>query len=256
MIAKLFIFNFVFFLFVFFLINFITPAGIPDAFAAPHVELTKADCDLIIAAAEAQANVEASALRVPSGTTTKMHIACVDRDGKIIEFRSMPDAWAGSIDIARAKANTARAFSSNENALSSRSIGCLSQAVTATNHPGATPALGVLWMIGNSNLAPAVKGNAKTEGFVGGIIQFPGGLPLYKDSNGDGINDTLVGAIGVSGDGVEEDEDVAEAGTKADQPGAASDYQAPSALQTAAPFFIDPAPATTSTDGDPCTLGK
>jgi uncharacterized protein GlcG (DUF336 family) len=182
-----------------------------------------------------------------------MHIACVDREGKIILFRSMPDAWAGSIDIARAKANTARAFSSNENALSSRSIGCLSQAVTAVNHPAATPALGPLWMIGNSNQAPAVEGNAKTQGKVGGLIQFPGGLPLYKDADGDGTNDALVGAIGVSGDGVEEDEDVAEAGTRAPQPGA-TDYQAPAVLQ--GPFFLDPAPATTSADGDPCTIGS
>lgn len=153
-----------------------------------------------------------------------MHIACVNRAGKIIRFRSMPDAWQGSIDIARAKANTARAFSSNENALSSRTIGCLSQ-------PG-----GPLWQIGNSNQAPPVKGNAKTKGKVGGIIEFPGGLALYKDADGDGENDTFVGAIGVSGDGVEQDEDVAEAGTQAVQPSGAT-YEAPDDLQ--GPFYTD-----------------
>jgi uncharacterized protein GlcG (DUF336 family) len=231
---------------------------ISDTFALDTVRLTKADCKIIIEAAEVRANAEDSLLRVPAGTKTKMHIACVDKNGKIVLFKSMPDAWPGSIDIARAKANTARAFSSNENALSSRSIGCLSQAVTAINNPGATPALGPLWMIGNSNQAPSVKGNAKKSGKVGGIIQFPGGLPLYKDSDGDGVNDTLVGAIGVSGDGVEQDEDVAEAGAKADQPDPAPDYQAPPELQAAAPFFIDTVldnPGA-SDDGDPCTLGE
>ena len=143
----------------------LTPIGILSTFAEQTTELTKADCEKIVAAAEARANKEKSALRVPSGeATTKMHIACVNRDGTILVFRSMPDAWAGSIDIARAKANTARAFSSNENAISSRSIGCLSQ-------PG-----GPLWMIGNSNQAPPVQGDAETSGKVGGLIQFPGGL--------------------------------------------------------------------------------
>lgn len=210
--------------------------------AAQPVTLTHADCQAIVAAAKTQANNEVSGLRKDldgNPQTTKMHIACVDRNGTILVFRSMPDAWAGSIDIARAKANTARAFSSNENALSSRSIGCLSQ-------PG-----GPLWQIGNSNQAPAVRGNAVTQGKVGGLIQFPGGLPLYKDADGDGVNDTLVGAIGVSGDGVEQDENVAQAGTEADQPGAAPDYQAPAVLQ--GPFFFD---TGSGADGDSCTLNE
>jgi uncharacterized protein GlcG (DUF336 family) len=38
-----------------------------------------------------------------------------------------------------------------------------------------------------------------------GIIQFPGGLPLYKNGH-------LVGGLGVSGDGVNQDEDVARGG--------------------------------------------
>lgn len=245
--------------FVLLMMSLVIHFGNSDTLAEQQRSLTKADCEAIVAAAEAQANIEVSAVRVlPNGssTTTKMNIACVDRDGKILVFRSMPDALAGAIDVARAKANTGRAVSSNENALSSRSIGCLSQAVTAVNHPGETPAFGPLWMIGNSNQAPAVNGNAKTNGKVGGIIQFPGGLPLYKDSDGDGINDTLAGAIGVSGDGVEQDEDVAEAGTNAPQIGSTTDYQAPAHLLAAAPFFIDGASANVSVDGDPCTIGK
>ena len=59
--------------------------------------------------------------------TTRMHIVVVDRSGKIVGQRTMTDAWLGSINIAKAKAFTAVAFSSNENALTSRSIGVLSQ---------------------------------------------------------------------------------------------------------------------------------
>src|SRR5207249_1441803 len=99
--------------------------------------------------------------------------------------RSMADAWYGSLSIATAKAFTAMAFSSDQNALTSRTIGALSQ-------PG-----GPLWQIGNSNHGL----------FEPGIIEFPGGIPLFKDGH-------MVGGIGVSGDGVDEDEHVAVAGAK------------------------------------------
>ncbi len=148
-------------------------------------QLTSEDVSKILDQAEQAAQKENSLLRVsPDGKpqTTKMHIAVVERSGRCVGQRSMPDAWVGSIHIARAKALTALAFSSNENALTTRSIGILSQ-------PGAP-----LWQIGNSNVGD-------------GIIEFPGGIPLYKDG-------VLVGAIGVSGDGVEQDENVAEAGAK------------------------------------------
>jgi uncharacterized protein GlcG (DUF336 family) len=112
-----------------------------------------------------------------------MHIVVVDRGGRVVGQRSMADAWVGSIAIARSKAYTALAFSSNENALTTRTLGPLTQ-------PG-----GPLWNIGNSNRAE------------GGLIEFPGGMPLYR-------NGELVGGIGVSGDGVEQDENVAEAGAK------------------------------------------
>jgi uncharacterized protein GlcG (DUF336 family) len=148
-------------------------------------QLTNDDVKKILDQAETAARKELSLLRVsPEGKPqkTKMHIAVVDRAGRCIGQRSMQDAWVGSIHVARAKAFTAAAFSSNENALSTRSIGILSQ-------PGAP-----LWQLGNSNIGD-------------GVIEFPGGIPLYKDA-------ILVGAIGVSGDGVEQDENVAELGAK------------------------------------------
>jgi uncharacterized protein GlcG (DUF336 family) len=149
------------------------------------MSLTGEDIKKILDQAEAGANKQNSLLRKNGrGETqkTKMHIVVVNREGRVVGQRSMEDAWLGSIHIARAKAFTAVAFSSNENALSTRSIGLLSQ-------PG-----GPLWQIGNSNVGD-------------GIIEFPGGLPLYRRG-------VLVGGIGVSGDGVEEDENVAEAGAK------------------------------------------
>jgi len=151
--------------------------------------LTETEVASILDRAERAADEEPSLLRRTDDgdqATTRMHIVVVDRHGTMIGRRSMDDAWAGSVDIAGAKAFTAMAFSSDQNALTTRTIGQLSQ-------PG-----GPLWQIGNSN--PGA-----------GIIEFPGGLPLYKD-------DQLVGAIGVSGDGVDQDENVAEAGAGAFMP--------------------------------------
>jgi uncharacterized protein GlcG (DUF336 family) len=89
----------------------------------------------------------------------------------------MDGAWLGSIDIAVKKARTARWFDMNTG-----DIGALSQ-------PG-----GPLYNIEVSN---------------GGLISFPGGIPL---ANGNG---EVIGAIGVSGSTVDNDHAVASAGAHA-----------------------------------------
>lgn len=170
-------------------------AGLVVAASLPVHSLSAEEITKILDQAEQAAKKEESLLRVNAEgkkQPTRMHIVVVDRGGRVVGQRSMPDAWVGSIAIARSKAYTALAFSSNENALTTRSLGPLTQ-------PG-----GPLWNIGNSNRAE------------GGLIEFPGGMPLYH-------NGVLVGGIGVSGDGVEQDENVAEAGTKG--------YEAPKAIR-------------------------
>ena len=107
----------------------------------------------------------------------KMNIAVVDAGANLKAFGRMDDAWLGSIDISIRKAKTARFFN-----LPTGEIGKLSQ-------PGKS-----LYAIEHSN---------------GGLITFPGGLPI-KDASG-----TIVGAIGVSGDTVENDHAVASAGLEA-----------------------------------------
>jgi uncharacterized protein GlcG (DUF336 family) len=164
-----------------------------DAFArqaatnVPPQVLTSEDVARILAQAVAAQEGVPSLLRRDSDGNprhARMHVAIVDPKGKLLKAHATEGAWLGSESIALAKAWTAVAFSSHENALSTRSIGQLSQ-------PG-----GPLWQIGNP------RGMRDPVG----VIEFPGGLPLYKAGQ-------LVGAIGVSGDGVEQDEDVAEAGS-------------------------------------------
>jgi uncharacterized protein GlcG (DUF336 family) len=108
---------------------------------------------------------------------TFMCIAVVDSGADLKAFHRMDDAWVGSIDIAIKKAKTAVFFG-----MPTGEIGKLSQ-------PGAP-----LYGIEHSN---------------GGLITFPGGLPIVDE---DGV---MVGAIGVSGSSVENDHAVAKAGVEA-----------------------------------------
>ena len=108
---------------------------------------------------------------------TKMDIAVVDAGANLKAFARMDDAWLGSIDISIRKARTARFFN-----MASGEIGALSQ-------PG-----GPLFNIEHSN---------------GGLISFPGGVPI-KNKAGE-----IIGAIGVSGSSVEDDDAVARAGASA-----------------------------------------
>ena len=107
----------------------------------------------------------------------KMNIAVVDAGANLKAFLRMDDAWLGSIDIAIKKARTARFFD-----MPTGAIGQLSQ-------PG-----GSLYNIEHSN---------------GGLITFPGGVPIKNDTG------RIIGAIGVSGDTVGNDHTVAEAGANA-----------------------------------------
>jgi len=106
-----------------------------------------------------------------------MNIAVVDAGNNLTAFARQDGAWLGSIAIAQDKAFTARAFDAATHELYEKT------------QPG-----GSLYGIGVSN--------------DGRVITFPGGIPLTTD-------DDIVGAIGVSGGEVEQDQQVAEAGAKA-----------------------------------------
>ena len=125
---------------------------------------------------QAQAAV-AAALKKAQELKFAMNIAVVDAGANLKAFARMENAWLGSIDISIKKARTARYFD-----MPTGEIGKLSQ-------PG-----GPLFNIEVSN---------------GGLITFPGGIPIRDSSN------TVIGAIGVSGSIVENDHAVATAGAAA-----------------------------------------
>lgn len=125
-----------------------------------------------------QAETAIAAAKAKAGElNTLMNIAIVDAGTNLVAFAHMDDAWLGSIDISQKKARTARYFN-----MPTGEIGKLSQ-------PG-----GSLYNIEHSN---------------GGLITFPGGVTI-KNAVGE-----IIGAIGVSGDTVENDHAVAQAGADA-----------------------------------------
>ena len=105
------------------------------------------------------------------------NIAVVDEGGNLAAFAHMDGAWLGSIDIAKNKAFTARAFD-----MTTEALGALSQ-------PGE--------MIYGIHASNDLK-----------VIIFGGGIPLMRNGN-------VVGAVGVSGGTVPQDIEVAEAGVEA-----------------------------------------
>ena len=125
---------------------------------------------------QARAAVDAAKAKA-ADLNVKMNIAIVDAGANLKAFLRMDNAWLGSIDIAIKKAKTARFFD-----MPTGEIGKLSQ-------PG-----GSLYNIEHSN---------------NGLISFPGGVPI-KNGSGE-----IIGAIGVSGDTVENDHSVAQAGADA-----------------------------------------
>ena len=106
-----------------------------------------------------------------------MNIAVMDAGRNLVAFHRMDGAWVASTDIAIDKA-----FTSAGRGLTTRRIGEMAQ-------PG-QPLFGI----------------NTTNG--GRIVIFAGGVPLTRDGK-------VIGAIGVSGGTVDEDEEVAEAGVAA-----------------------------------------
>ena len=126
---------------------------------------------------EAARDAVAAARRAAEAIGVAMNIAVVDEGNNLVAFERMDGAWLGSIDIAQGKAYTARAF----------------------NMP-------------TKDLAPLCQSGQPLFGIHasngGRLVIFAGGIPLARAGE-------VVGAIGVSGGSVEQDQAVAEAGADA-----------------------------------------
>jgi uncharacterized protein GlcG (DUF336 family) len=151
-------------------------ATLSRATAAPQSDKPEPQDTKDITLDQARAVIDA-AIKKSHELKINEDIAVVDAGGNLKAFVRMDSAWLGSIDIALKKAKTARYFD-----MPTGEIGKQAQ-------PG-----GPLYHIEFSN---------------GGLITFPGGVPL-RDKN-----DHIIGAIGASGSTVENDDAVAQAGLAA-----------------------------------------
>jgi uncharacterized protein GlcG (DUF336 family) len=125
--------------------------------------------------------------------------AVVNREGELCAIAVATDdasaAWPGSQTIAKAKAYTANAFSTDQAPLSTARLYTLSQ-------PGHS-----LWGIaaGNPVNPECLSTPSEPRGLgrvCGGTIAFGGGLPLYRDQK-------RLGGLGVSGDTACADHEIA-----------------------------------------------
>lgn len=197
--------------------------------AGPIGGLSATEVTQILDNAEATANTTRAAIRLPIGSRTRMVIAVADLDGAIIGLRRMADSTVFSIDVAVTKARNMVYFNSTSRtaadlngvpmgtAVTNRTIGFGAQPFYPPGIDGSTA--GPFFNLYTMDLA-----NPCTQGFQtgaansnkSGIVFFPGSTGLYR-------NGTLVGGLGVSGDGVDEDDYVTNAG--------AAGFEAPAAIR-------------------------
>jgi len=197
--------------------------------AGPIGGLSVSDVTTILNNAEATANQTRAAIRLPLGSKTRMVIAVADLDGTIIGLRRMQDSTVFSIDVAATKArnmvyfNSATRTTADLNgvpmgtAVTNRTISFGAQPLYPPGIDGSGP--GPFFNLYTMDLA-----NPCTQGFQtgaanankSGIVFFPGSAGLYR-------NGTLVGGLGVSGDGVDQDDYVTNAGT--------AGFEAPAAIR-------------------------
>ena len=181
--------------------------------------LSQAEVQTIMDNAEATANMTRAAIRLPLNSAARMVIAVADLNGTLIGLRRMRDATVFSIDVAASKARNMIYFDSAKRttndlpgvpmgtAVTNRTISFGAQPLFPPGITGSSP--GPFYNLFLQDLAnPCTQGN-DTMGFnnnESGIVFFPGSVGLYK-------NGVLVGGLGISGDGVDQDDFVTNGGS-------------------------------------------
>jgi uncharacterized protein GlcG (DUF336 family) len=155
-----------------------------------------------------------AAIRLPVGSRARFVIAVADLDGSLLALYRMPDATMFSVDVAVAKSRNVVYFSGTPNAadlagvpagtaVTNRTLGFAAQPLYPSGIDGTPP--GPFYPLFTSDVAhPCTQGSQPANANQNGIVFFPGSTPLY-------VNGKLAGGLGVSGDGVDQD-DYASAG--------------------------------------------
>jgi uncharacterized protein GlcG (DUF336 family) len=187
--------------------------------------LSVEDVRKIVQNAFDRASVTRAAIRLPLGSRTRMVISVADPDGNILAIYRMPDSTIFSIDVALTKARNVVYFSSlnrdardlpgvpGGTAVTNRTIGFGSQTFFPSGIYNSKPGP-FADMYAADLTAPCTQGHQPPNANQSGIVFFAGSAPLYR-------NGQLVGGLGVSGDGVEQDDYVSAGGAQGYEPPAA-----------------------------------
>jgi uncharacterized protein GlcG (DUF336 family) len=173
--------------------------------------LSQADVNEIIMNAVATANVTRAVIRLPLHSPTKMTIAVSDLDGTLLGLYRMHDGTVFSTDVASSKARNVVWFSTTGvrdlpgvpggTAVTNRTVSFGAQPLFPPGIDGSTD--GPFFQLYlNDTANPCTQGSepgTPNNGNMSGVVFFPGSLPLYR-------NGVLVGGLGVSGDGVDQDD--------------------------------------------------
>jgi uncharacterized protein GlcG (DUF336 family) len=173
--------------------------------------LSQAEVQDIVTRGIATARKTRAAIRLPLNRYARMVIAVADLDGSILALHRMPDATVFSVDVAVAKARNVIRFSQNGigglvpsgTAVTNRTIGFGAQPFYPPGidsdvfDPEEGPWYRSLFVNDLQNVC--TQGDEPSNPNQNGVVFFAGSTPLYR-------NGTLVGGLGVSGDGIEQDD--------------------------------------------------
>jgi uncharacterized protein GlcG (DUF336 family) len=188
--------------------------------------LSAAEVGSIVQNAIATANQTRAVIRLPLGQRTRMVIAVADLDGSLLALYRMPDSTVFSIDVAVGKARNMIYFNSSSanpndlpgvpvgTAVTNRTISFGAQPLFPSGIDGTAP--GPFFNLFLNDVSrPCTQGSQTTNPQnQSGIVFFPGSAGLFR-------NGVLVGGLGVSGDGVDEDDFVTAGGAAGWEPPAA-----------------------------------
>jgi uncharacterized protein GlcG (DUF336 family) len=209
------------------------------------VGITAADVVRIITQGIEQANLTRAAIRLPLESTARMVFAVTDRTGAVLGLYRMADSTIFSIDVATAKARNVSYYADPTQlqpidqapgvppgtAFTNRTFRFLAlphfpEGIDAAppgpfsilnDDPGTDVHTGL--QVGPRLPPSAFQSAQGHDAFFpdtnfhdpnnlanqNGVVFFPGSMPLYKDISGTG-QPVLVGGLGVSGDGVDQDD--------------------------------------------------
>ncbi len=197
------------------------PSGV--ALPGGTVRLSAAEVTAILTAGANRARTTRAGIRLPRGVPMQCFITVVNNPNAagsppvcLGTFCTSPDTTRFSWDVAVQKARTAVFFSSDARAFSSRTVSFMAQSTFPPGIGGTTPGIflglqerfsiitpgGSIAAVNTLNGAAFNTLTAVNPNLPNGMTIFAGCMPLYRGG-------VLIGAVGVSGDGIDQDDLVA-----------------------------------------------